>query len=89
MSNPAYVVTKDVRHLAPWTQDSAKHQPSYGSTGTYRPICGEKVKGANSSVLWPEFAYEDQLFQERSLAKPVCLNCLKILERLNDIAGAS
>jgi len=84
MGSVAYKVTKDVRHLAPWTQNT--QQDDVWPTGTFRPICGRKVEGPNTELLWPGLVYEDQLFAEQSHKKPVCLDCVKVLRRLTELA---
>lgn len=86
MSSVAYVVTKDVRHIASWTQDR-ESTADYYRTGVYRPICGGKVRGWKWS-LYPDFRYEDEAWAERQMRKPLCRYCVKTLADLNAIGGA-
>ncbi len=85
MSQIAYIVTKDVRHLGTWTQNSEQTE-SYGPLGAQRPICGGRVRPF-SATLWPGFPYEDQRMLTRAMARPVCKPCLKTLAALNEVAS--
>ena len=78
----AYVLTKDVKHLAAWTQD--RQQDGY-TRGSYRPICGGKVRDA-MSTCWPESRYEDPAVVARAARLPVCRLCATTLAHLNRIA---
>lgn len=78
MSDGAYLVTKDVRHLAVWTRN---HEPR-DLTGRYRPICGEAIKG--------RLEYTHRFFSEDdyqyAMRRPICRRCLKVVEHLRAVA---
>lgn len=83
MSQVAYIVTKDVRHLGAWTQD--RDQPDSWPTGAQRPICGGKVRPP-SDVMWLDFPYENQRKVAQGMARPVCRLCIKALAGLQEAA---
>jgi hypothetical protein len=88
MSAVAFVVTQDVRHLAAWTQDSPRNQDSHiGTTGAYRPLCGERVRDWRANCYGPDFPYEDTTIVRRAMARPVCRDCLKTLATLTEMGA--
>jgi hypothetical protein len=78
----AYVVTKDVRHLAAWTQN---RETAYRQ-GSYRPICGGKVRDWKSTV-YPRWD-DDGPELTKALRKPVCRKCLETLAELVELEKA-
>jgi hypothetical protein len=85
-----FVVTQDVRHLAAWTQDSPRHQTSdVGTTGAWRPLCGERVRDWTATCYGPDFPYRDTTIVRRAMSRPVCRPCLKTLASLTQIGALS
>ena len=84
----AYVLTKDVKHLATWTQD--REQFGGWARGDYRPICGGKVRNPMETFFIPSgYQYEDSKFVARAERLPVCRLCAKVLVALNEAAGGA
>jgi hypothetical protein len=83
----AFVLTKDVKHLAAWTQH--REQSDGYTRGAYRPICGGKVRTPNATC-WVGAAgrYEDPARLARADRLPLCKRCAKTLAELVAMTGA-
>ncbi|NUP32903.1 MAG: hypothetical protein HOU01_14440, partial [Streptomycetaceae bacterium] len=85
MTLVAFVLTKDVKHLASWTQD--RKQDEY-TRGAYRPICGGKVRGPMATCWTGRAAqYEDPARLARAERLPLCKHCAKTLVELVALTG--
>jgi hypothetical protein len=83
----AFVLTKDVKHLAAWTQD--REQSDGYTRGAYRPLCGGKVRGPMATCWTGASAhYEDQARLARADRLPLCKHCAKTLAGLVAMTGA-
>jgi hypothetical protein len=90
--NAAYMVSRDVRHLAVWTANVRPESFAY-PTGYYRPLCGREPlpypeANAQLPVVWTDAQYDNGEL-ERALTKPVCRMCLRRLADLQSIADGA